>query len=241
MLRRDLFSGLKLLVTGLLSLLLLRKGFRSFGELLEKRYEEKRVDRARGSAEWVSIEERRMGDSEGKIFLSNNLTWADWERQREIEDELTPRPSWLNLVERVNTLMDISLLREARNAKDRLVRGWDERFTYDLGSSLCSMVADQLVYLADNSHGWPVDDDYPSYEDWARELRLQAVKIRRFNGSVEQEAALNAWHDLSVDNSAKKEDVEAAWLRLREVEDSNHKAANEGMVWVANNLGRLWS
>ena len=217
------------------------KSLSRFSSILVDRFHVKSEARASKDEEWATIEKRRGSGKGSKIFLSDDLTWADWERQREIEGRITPKPFWYSYAHKIAGFSSFNLLERVVSLKNRAVRGWDDRYVFNLGNSLCSSLAEQLEFLADNSHGWPSGERYKSFEEWAEELRLQAAKLRRFNGSVEYDSALERWHSFSYRRDINERDRDRAWRELNRIEASDQRAAEEAMRWVSKNLSHLWS
>jgi hypothetical protein len=210
-------------------------------ERLINRFYDKRTARAAFDPTWTDIESRRKVDgSQSKVFLSDDLTLADAEKQRRIEAEITPEPWWLPVAFAVRRFSLRSPVNRTIHAGQRLLRGWDDRSTYDLGSHLCAQLAEQLEHLADTAHGWPSDDTYPTFEDWTSTLRLKAAALRRFDGSPESEAALSAWYELVSDNTSDPEAVNVANETHQKIEAADREAAKQAMRWVAENLDILW-
>lgn len=60
----------------------------------------------------------------------------------------------------------------------RATKGWCHMDCWEFGYWFLDIVPDMLDYLADNAAGWPVDDKYPTYEDWQNHLRSIANLLR---------------------------------------------------------------
>lgn len=197
--------------------------------------------RATADPRWSAIEARRHRDgSEFKIYLSEDLTPADWEEQRRIEKRLTPDPFWLPWARRVSGLTASSALSSLRAAIQRLTRGWDDSEVWSLNSALTSRLADQLVELAERGHGWPGElNGFDTPKQWEDMLLRQAQALRCFDGSAEYEAALSRWHDLHLSRGSEAE-ADLAWKELDRIERENIQAAKQALHWVAENLELLW-
>jgi hypothetical protein len=205
------------------------------------RFHDRRAARAAGDPTWAAIQQRRHRDGSELLTLrSDDLSWADWETQREIEHRLTPDPWWLPAVRRVADARPTRPLRHVRHAGQRIRRGWDDTSTYDLGGSITAQLADQLEHLAATTHGWPDSEKYPTFESWTAELRHHATQLRRWGGSPEQRAALDRWHALATDTAADAAAMQHAWETLQALEIADTQAATAAMHWVADHLGTLW-
>jgi hypothetical protein len=99
-----------------------------------------------------------------------------------------------------------------RWARQRVVRGWDDRAVWSLGHHLAKTLGEQLVTLSEGAHGYP-GDKYP-YDRWTADLKRHGE-------------ALLAYH------CGQFEAVGEQW-------DALYEPAREALVWVAENLGTLW-
>ena len=214
---------------------------RSVAERAIERFLARREEQAASDPSWAAIQQRRRRDgSDTLIFRSEDLSWADWESQREIERRITPDPWWLPTARRVANAQPSRRLRRVRHAAQRLRRGWDDTSTYDLAGSLTTRLADQLEHLAESTHGWPDSEEYPTFESWQAELRHQARQLRRWSGTVEQEKALERWHALAIEGEGDPDVTQQAWEELQRIEAADAEAASAAMHWIAANLGKLW-
>jgi len=205
------------------------------------RFLEHRDSRAGRNPTWASIESRRtIQGSESKIFISDDLTLADIETQRQIAKTLTPDPWWLPVAMALHRFSIQRPIYQSLHASQRLFRGWDDRATYDLGIFLCSQIADQLDHLAETSHGWPSGEEYPTYDEWTKTLREKASNLRRFKGTIQSEEAFSHWYKLVTDPETVTEDVIIAEKESDRLEAENKEAAKKAMHWVAENLEILW-
>lgn len=202
---------------------------------------ERRTEAASADSRWAEIEARRHNDGGSTVLLfGDGLTFADWETQKRIEQEITPDPWWLDSVRLLRGAQTGKAVRTVRRAGQRITRGWDETSTWDLGSSLTMQLADQLEHLAATSHGYPGNAEFPSFESWAETLMEQARALRRHSGSPEHEAASEAWLPLAKDEQASSEAIDAAQTESRRIQEADKAAAAAAMHWVADHLDNLW-
>jgi hypothetical protein len=202
--------------------------------------EEDRRSRARHDATWSRIEQRRRVEgSSSTVFLSEELSLADWERQRQIEASLVPDPWWVPVAQKVRNVKLSSGVRTVEFGVQRAIRGWDESSTWNLGWSITAQLADQLDHLAAQANGWPASEQYPTFESWQRELHHQAAQLRRFNRSEAAAVALDRWWELTRAGAVETE-IEKAWVELNGIEAEDVAAAKTAMRWVADNLELLW-
>lgn len=161
-------------------------------------------------------QERAVRDSDGGMTLDelDRLMWL-WQSKAALEEHFSPAPAleaWLARASHARPATDVT--REAVFAWQRLTRGWDDRSLWSLDWYLCRTLGAQLTEMADIAHGWPSNDEFPTFEDWTHALRRHGAAL-----------TAAATYDILDD----EQDEEA--LRL---------AAQESLRWVAEHLGDLW-
>ena len=133
-----------------------------------------------------------------------------------------------------------ALLRKLLVATERVERGWAAEDSWSMDVHLARVTGEMLCHLADNTHVWPGEEHYESFEAWSELLRrhgtaLVAYAEGRFNGP-EQEAWLNHRHSASPDPARSEE----LFQEMRAAEQKRYEAAQAAFLFVAENLGFLW-
>jgi hypothetical protein len=120
-------------------------------------------------------------------------------------------------------------VRRVRWARQRLVRGWDDRHVFNLGHALASQLADQLDMLASDASSWPgPQHGYDTEEQWIGELRANARALRLYGDSSWQFPAAQAFPaGFGPRGSAGREAEVLA-------------DAQDALRWVADKLHLLW-
>lgn len=177
------------------------------------------LSRARRQPLYLALEREEVkvrGERRG-ISLDEWKALMDiWRQKESIEENLSPTPRFERWLAHTNTKrMATDAARTVTFAWQRLTRGWDDRSLWSLDWYLCRTLGAQLTELAEISHGWPGNDEFPEFEDWQEALR--------HHGAVLTAAAVN-------DGTADDDHDEEA---LRE-------AAQQSMRWVADHLNNLW-
>ena len=188
---------------------------------------------------WAEIEARRQSDDGNSVLLSENLSWADYAEQRDIERRLTTEPWWEPLARTVYSAPHRPIRRELRTRWQMSSRGWADQDLWNLDTHLTTRLADQLEALASAGNGWP-GDPWESPEHWQAELRRQAELLRRYGSDPELESLLTTWHDLASSRHAEPDAADAAMAALRHREEANLEGARSALRWVADHLDRLW-
>lgn len=68
-------------------------------------------------------------------------------------------------------------MRGFKYAAQRIRKGWCESDVWNLDLYLESIIIDTLRQLADVSHGYPGNDEFPTFESWQNWLRETADMI----------------------------------------------------------------
>jgi hypothetical protein len=208
-------------------------------DILLDRHIDRKTARAATDPTWSMIEERRQSSNGDKIMISENLTIEDWETQRSIEDELTPEPWWMPAIRRIREITATRTVMSGLYFYQRATRGWDDTSTWSLDHHLCKTLADQLDHLAETTHTYPGNDDFPTFETWTRELRFQASQLRRMN---EAPTVSLAEADLRALRSAgaTEEQLKDAYELIAQAEARDIEASKNALRWVADHLPSLW-
>lgn len=209
-------------------------------ERLSNRYFARREAAASKDPRWAEIESRRyIPGSENKMFLSEDLSLADWATQDAIATELTPQPFYLRLTNALARYSLASLVSSSLDLASRARHGWATTDAYGFDRYLARLTGEALNHLADNAHSWPCSSEYPTYESWTAALRHHATSLLAYaNGANNQ--ALDSWHELVTDPLADPEALAQARRELDISEINILSGAKHSMSWVATHLESLW-
>lgn len=213
------------------------------GERAVLRFQRQRRRRAAADPGWAAIEARRETGRSAKILLSSDLTLADWDTQRRIAERLTPDPWWLPFARQLSGARLGGPVAKLGWAAQRARRGWADRDLWSLGHVACSRLGAQLAALAEQGHGWPESDEFPTPDDWQSALQVHAGALVRYGtGGADREltAALHDWYELAVRHDVPGETLEAAKVRLDTLEASILDDAKAALHWVGDHLEQLW-
>lgn len=152
-------------------------------------------------------------NSRGESFDTFEAMVEDWRARRtwgeRVKDRVRLPFCWY-----VRNPIDNARL-AVRHAWQRVFRGWDDRAVWCLHDHLAKTLGAQLVNMADTSYNYPGDEEYPTFELWAADLRRHGE-------------ALLALHKGSFDCETSDEEV-ALW-----------RPVHEAVHWVADHLVGLW-
>jgi hypothetical protein len=121
----------------------------------------------------------------------------------------------------------------------RAGRGWANKDTWNLADTIARRLAEQLDYLAANAHGWPGNDEYPTFESWQVALREAATNLRHVDPSPQAEQTLDAWYSL-ICEFGNTEETKAAFILHNEASERDSLALAAGWDWVSRNHTNLW-
>lgn len=162
------------------------------------------------------------------------MTWD------ELSDELdayrADEPAWVDVARTVREWKLGRLTWKARMGLQLAQKGWCDQDAWNLDYVLCTRLAGQLESLADQLHGWPGTDEFPTPEDWEKALRDAARDLRRVHGSPETSAALDAW----IARTGDTEEAQEAYQRYVALDTADHEAVTRALRWVADHHGHLW-
>lgn len=176
------------------------------------------MSRARRQPYYVALEreeDKVRGERPGVSMDELEALMSLWDQQSKIEDSLSPAPRLERWLEHVRTeTLATTATREVVFAWQRLTRGWDDRSLWSLDWYLCRTLGAQLTELANTTHGWPGNEEFPEFTDWTNALRHHG-------------AVLTAAADYDILDDEQDEEA----LRAN---------AQESLRWVAEHLHDLW-
>ncbi|HET7385584.1 MAG TPA: hypothetical protein VFJ19_02860 [Nocardioidaceae bacterium] len=123
-----------------------------------------------------------------RVGYSPDLTWLDWERQREIEDRVPPPSAVTKLLMARERLELGPVVLAVETAIARTRRGWAPRDVWSLDHHLCAMTGAMLAHLAEETHGWPEGPEFPEFQDW-HALRTHAAALLAYDTDDESAKA----------------------------------------------------
>jgi hypothetical protein len=159
---------------------------------------------ARAFPEYAERHAGRLSDETVSTSLAETIQDLDAERS-------APREWWESPVQFLSSNPFQQVANQCRWGIQRLIRGWDDRATWSLDVHLARTLGNQLLHLADSTHGWPHSDTYPEPQDWEEALRLHGHALVRY-----------------ADGCFAAED------------DTELIEAQKALRWVAENLPNLW-
>lgn len=99
-------------------------------------------------------------------------------------------------------------------AYQRARYGHDDSAYWNIDTWLCEQLGAVMLDLANNYHGWPSGEEFPTPESWEKALRYNAHKI-------------TAWaHHYDISDPQREQKVYAD--------------AQKAFHWVADHLANLW-
>lgn len=70
------------------------------------------------------------------------------------------------------------LKRKVKFLYQRIIRGWDDSETWDLGYEFYKWIYPRLERFEKLTVGCPINDKYPTMESWTKELRFRANEAK---------------------------------------------------------------
>ena len=166
--------------------------------------------------------------------MSVPLSWG--ELVEYLDDARASEPVWIAAVRTVRRWELSRVTWRVRMAAQMVSRGWCDEDAWGLDHVLCQRLAGQLESLADQLHGWPQSQEFPTSDDWERALRATATDLRRVFGSAATRAAAEAWNAHTGDADQEQQAYER-WAAL-DTEDA--EAVTRALHWVADHHQNLW-
>lgn len=161
------------------------------------------------------------------------LTWEELVTSLGSGREAEPR--WVRAGRTLREWQLGRLTWRVRMAAQLAARGWCDQDAWNLDHVLCTRLAAQLDSLADQLHGWPGNEEFPTPEDWEKALRSTAADLRRVYGSAETQQAADAW----VASPAGETET-SAYERWAALDTADSEAVTRALHWVADHHQHLW-
>ncbi len=195
-----------------------------------------KITKASENLEWVKIQQKRLKQNpkENKAYLS----WEDLQKQVEIENTLTPDPNWLPIVYKLQDITLTKLTKKIIWKAQKITKGYDDRAIWNLDSHITKHLANTIEELASKTNGYP--SDYQSFEDWVSKLNQVALDLRSYDDTqnqqiIQMEKLIEKAATLKDSKKLEELDIELEKLQAEKV-----KKAQEALIWIADNLPKLW-
>ena len=128
------------------------------------------------------------------------------------------------------------------NTHKRITRGWAYSDVWGMEEWFYDVIPDMLDYLADHSHGYPGNEEFPTYESWAKYLRNIANDLRLC--SEESADKMNEYYDEMINTSYKSEKYKELskkfYERYNEIYNEQEAIREEALARLAHILPTLW-
>jgi len=163
-------------------------------------------ERAMTDAEYA-----RLVEEEKKIGY---VDFDNYKAERAIRDRFTVHPWWEETFRAARRNPVTKMANQAEWAWQRLTRGWDDTALWSLDVYWAKAMSEQLLVMADITHGHPDDEEFPEFTDWTAALHKNAALLAAY-----------ANHFDIHDNDEAKAVIEGG---------------QEAMRWIADHLPILW-
>ena len=139
--------------------------------------------------------------------------------------------------------------RQCKWAYQRATRGYCDYDCWDLDSHLTHLMAQSIKDLADNTHGYPGTDEFPTYESWKRYL-YKIVYLLNYSLQEDMynpytEVWEGTWENKSLEDINKRtpeeEEIVHQFLDYETENEKKKRAAlNQALEMITHVWGQLW-
>jgi hypothetical protein len=200
-----------------------------FDPMIDRLHEEAK-SKAMRNPKYAEIEKRRRPEGQNPhsaILYSeeHNLGPKEFEFQRKVYKSVARSPWWGTLAHKLANEPVSRIMHGVQHIGQRVIRGWDDSDVWQLDTALAKRLGEQLIALSHNGKSWPGsgedgEGEYKTEEDW--------------------EIALHIHGSALLDYSLYKYEFEPRLDGTRGPLEELYEAAQDSLVWVAENLGDLW-
>jgi len=132
------------------------------------------------------------------------------------------------------------LWRKHKWAFQRMYRGYSDYDVWNLDSYLSEFLAATIEHLANTTHGYPGNEEFPTPESWDAYLRIMAAEFKMYNADLanKYDGAIEFLH-LDHENIA---DVykNKMWQCYFEVEKQNEKIKTDNLNDALDRLKHVY-
>ena len=139
--------------------------------------------------------------------------------------------------------------RQFKWAYQRVTRGFCDYDVWDLDTHMTELFAQTIEHLANTSHSYPGNTEFPTPESWDNYLREIVAKLRYSLGELPneyEEAWLKTWQDKdlcdALNNKTPEEKMITKAYLDKEIQNENKKdkALHEALDMITHVWGHLW-
>lgn len=181
----------------------------------------------------LASQERQRPRASAGLAAEQVMSWD--EVSARLQDARSAEPAWVDVARIMREWRLGRLTWRIRMMAQLAQRGWSDEDAWNLDHVLCTRLAAQLDSLADQLHGWPSTDEFPTPEDWEQALRATAADLRRVYGSAATHQAADQWMESPA--GAEESSRYERWAAL---DTADAEAVTRALRWVADHHQHLW-
>lgn len=135
-----------------------------------------------------------------------------------------------------------TFLRSFKWAYQRVTRGFSDKDTWNLDTTLLNYLSGTLKHLAENTNGWP-DNKFETFEDWQNYLKAIAQKFYQANESNEYypTPAADEWWEAVKDKPFFEKETHQLIDAAPELSEKMHAESIENYNLRNRDFAEAWS
>lgn len=182
---------------------------------------------------------RNRSYREAKKKSKKSMMFNDLMLASELRESLVPEGKLIVFFRNGMELKFSNLLNKLLELLDLIGRGYTDKDIWNLNESLALKTGEQLLELERVSHGWPESEEFKTFQDWSKALKIHGNALVRYgSGEIDNSKLLAIAEKLK--KAGEEEEYQDIINRIEKQELLMHEEVRLAYLFISNHYASLW-
>lgn len=168
-----------------------------------------------------------------------SMLFNDYMLASELRDRLAPEGILIEFFRKGMELKFSNALSKVIDWVDLLGRGYTDKDVWNLNDSLALKTGEQLLELEKVSHGWPESEEFKTFQEWSKALKIHGNALVRYgSGEIDNSKLLAIAEKLK--KAGEEEEYQEIINRIEKQELLLLEEVRLAYLFISNNFAALW-
>lgn len=182
---------------------------------------------------------RNRSYREAKKKSKKSMMFSDFILASELRESLAPEGKLIVFFRNGMELKFSNLLNKLLELLDLIGRGYTDKDIWNLNESLALKTGEQLLELERVSHGWPESEEFKTFQDWSKALKIHGNALVRYgSGEIDNSKLLAIAEKLK--KAGEEEEYQEIINRIEKQELLLLEEVRLAYLFISKNFASLW-